>query len=419
MRYQELFEAEELQKEIKLFADQTKKGLDLKEFNLGMIRGDIKLYMFIIKKEDRKRGLGSEAMDRLTKFADQHGKRIILSPLDKDKHHGTTSRSRLIKFYKRFGFYENKGKDFSISETMIRDPKLFEFSLVKAYKKRSKEKEMLKKHGPVWRRSIERLNKDLEDPHRILSKAVRRQLTTVLRDKNKLVQELNEKVENVDGITVLINPSINVLKKFIKDTGLNEVRVLFDNKNFYFWEAAQLIHGFMAPRLGIEWYTRLVINYRITRGDERFRVELLDPTHEEIWNHPYYKKLIDLDYRKIASVLEESERLNEKVEMIDGIKVLINPGIEILRKFIIHSIHGSVRGLFDGKQFYFWDANQIIHDHMAPKLGLEYYFRLDLWRNKDGSFNIDSLGGIIFNGMERMVPEVKQHPYYLKLRGLI
>lgn len=125
MRYQELFfEAEELNNKLRLFAKQTKEELDLEEFSLNMIHGNIMIFMLIVKKENQKKGTGSEALRRLVDFADQHGKRIILSPAEPDDDWGTTSRSRLVKFYKRFGFYENKGrkKDFSISNSMIREP---------------------------------------------------------------------------------------------------------------------------------------------------------------------------------------------------------------------------------------------------------------------------------------------------------
>lgn len=78
----------------------------------------------IIPKPQRKQGLGGQIMQDLTNYADQVGKRIVLSPGVKDDHHGTTSRGRLVRFYKRFGFLENRGrnKDYSMSETMFRDP---------------------------------------------------------------------------------------------------------------------------------------------------------------------------------------------------------------------------------------------------------------------------------------------------------
>lgn len=78
----------------------------------------------IIPKDQRKKGLGSQIIQDIANYADQIGKRIELTPGLKDKHHGTTSRSRLINFYKRFDFVQNKGrnKDYSTSEGMFRRP---------------------------------------------------------------------------------------------------------------------------------------------------------------------------------------------------------------------------------------------------------------------------------------------------------
>ncbi len=84
----------------------------------------IKLDSIRVSKDARKQGVGSAVMQEITDFADARGLRIVLTPGQKDDGHGTTSRSRLVKFYKRFGFKENKGrnKDFTISAGMIRDP---------------------------------------------------------------------------------------------------------------------------------------------------------------------------------------------------------------------------------------------------------------------------------------------------------
>ncbi len=82
----------------------------------------IKLDSIIIK--DKKQGTGTQIMGELCDYADKNNKRIILIPGTKDDHHGTTSRIRLVKFYKRFGFIENKGRrrDFSLPAGMIREP---------------------------------------------------------------------------------------------------------------------------------------------------------------------------------------------------------------------------------------------------------------------------------------------------------
>jgi hypothetical protein len=123
MRLYELIE--DLDSKLQQFAQRTQSELGLETFDLHMSGDDIKLNLLGVKKDNRKEGVGSEAMKRLTQFADRHDKRIILSPGLKDDNHGTTSRSRLVKFYKRFGFRENKGRniDFTISAGMVRDPK--------------------------------------------------------------------------------------------------------------------------------------------------------------------------------------------------------------------------------------------------------------------------------------------------------
>ena len=64
-------------------------------------------------------------MQEITNYVDRVGKRLELSPGQKDSYHGTTSKNRLVNFYKRHGLIQNKGrnKDFSTNKTMYRDPK--------------------------------------------------------------------------------------------------------------------------------------------------------------------------------------------------------------------------------------------------------------------------------------------------------
>jgi GNAT superfamily N-acetyltransferase len=78
----------------------------------------------IVPKEQRKQGIGTKIMEELISYADSVGKRLELSPGQKDDYNGTTSKRRLVNFYKRFGLVENKGrnKDFETSKTMYRNP---------------------------------------------------------------------------------------------------------------------------------------------------------------------------------------------------------------------------------------------------------------------------------------------------------
>ena len=83
-----------------------------KGFELGRIE---------IPETERSSGLGTAVMNDIIKMADDQGAVISLTP---DKSFGGSSVSRLKKFYKKFGFVENKGKnkDFSTRNTMIRQP---------------------------------------------------------------------------------------------------------------------------------------------------------------------------------------------------------------------------------------------------------------------------------------------------------
>lgn len=110
--------------EVEALAKRIKADLDLRDLSMFLSRGDLKVNMIAVDRAEQGRGKGSEAMRRIVAFADARGLRITLSPGQRDDGFGTTSRSRLVDFYKRFGFKENKGraKDFAISEGMYRDP---------------------------------------------------------------------------------------------------------------------------------------------------------------------------------------------------------------------------------------------------------------------------------------------------------
>jgi len=85
-------------------------------------RGDVVTVENITLPEQRRElGAGSKIMNMITSWADAAGKTLALTPTSDFGG----SKSRLVKFYKRFGFVENKGKNknFEVSESMIREPK--------------------------------------------------------------------------------------------------------------------------------------------------------------------------------------------------------------------------------------------------------------------------------------------------------
>lgn len=93
-------------------------GVELEAY-LNQKSETVSLPRISVKKEYRSQGLGTKAMNDLCEFADEFQLTIVLSP---STDFGGTSVARLKKFYERFGFVQNKGrnKDFAISESMYR-----------------------------------------------------------------------------------------------------------------------------------------------------------------------------------------------------------------------------------------------------------------------------------------------------------
>lgn len=82
----------------------------------------ITLSRVVVPEETRGGGLGTAAMKELIAYADANQKTVVTTP---STDFGGSSLARLKRFYKRFGFIENKGKskDFRTRETMIRTPR--------------------------------------------------------------------------------------------------------------------------------------------------------------------------------------------------------------------------------------------------------------------------------------------------------
>ena len=74
--------------------------------------------------QDRKKGIGTAIMRELCEFADRHAAEISLKPASKGDYAATTSRGRLVRFYRRFGFVVEKAKPpgLTITPTMSRKP---------------------------------------------------------------------------------------------------------------------------------------------------------------------------------------------------------------------------------------------------------------------------------------------------------
>lgn len=116
-----------MSEQVSMLQDRLKSELGLEQLMLSYRQRSnaISVDNIVVPKGQRSAGAGSRAIEAVTDLADREGVRVVLSPDLRGNRHGTTSRARLVRFYKRFGFVENKGrnKDFSISDGMYREPK--------------------------------------------------------------------------------------------------------------------------------------------------------------------------------------------------------------------------------------------------------------------------------------------------------
>lgn len=109
-----------LKENIKSLSSELEKEFNV-QLSLSELGDIISLNKIIIPEDQRGTGIGSEVMKKIIEYADANQKIISLTPTE---DYGG-KKSKLIKFYKKFGFVDNKGKNknFETRDTMIRNPK--------------------------------------------------------------------------------------------------------------------------------------------------------------------------------------------------------------------------------------------------------------------------------------------------------
>lgn len=103
------------------FLNTLKKKYSQVFSKINIYEFEDKISIDLIVAREKNTGAGTRLMQDICDYADRQKKTIILSP--SDEFGG--NKKRLIEFYKRFGFVENKGKNkiFEIFESMYRLPK--------------------------------------------------------------------------------------------------------------------------------------------------------------------------------------------------------------------------------------------------------------------------------------------------------
>lgn len=112
---------------IESFVHETKRKFGLNSFEMILTKRlkDLEITSFNVSEENQNQGKGTRAMKAICAFADKHNLRITLTPATKKDPNGKETTSRLSRFYKKFGFVENRDKhrDALVKSTMLRNPK--------------------------------------------------------------------------------------------------------------------------------------------------------------------------------------------------------------------------------------------------------------------------------------------------------
>lgn len=111
-----------------IVTNSKSKGLDVQVYISRLHDNQIQLSH--IQSPVNSSGLGTEFMNNLINWADKHKFLVTLSPaqsgdLKKKGFKHTSSKSRLEKFYKKFGFQFSKQQGrYDLSGSMFREPQI-------------------------------------------------------------------------------------------------------------------------------------------------------------------------------------------------------------------------------------------------------------------------------------------------------
>lgn len=116
IRFKEFIELNESKKDLEKIKNKYLDNIEI--FNVYEFED--KISIDLIKVKEKKIGTGSSIMKDLCSYADKSNKIIILTPSEEFG----SSKTELIKFYKKFNFVENEGENkiFGIFEEMYREP---------------------------------------------------------------------------------------------------------------------------------------------------------------------------------------------------------------------------------------------------------------------------------------------------------
>ena len=129
----------------------------LEELNLYMrSAGDLYIDSIKVKPEEKHKGIGSQVMKRILKFADDHDLYTTLHMVSERGY-----KDKLKRFYQQFGFWPNRGR-----KTMYQFSSPFHLIMIR----RPKSKDLLSEENDEWKRDwLERHNAPLDEKGRLVA----------------------------------------------------------------------------------------------------------------------------------------------------------------------------------------------------------------------------------------------------------
>jgi hypothetical protein len=121
MNTEEFLKNKKCDQDITELSNFLKNKYDLKKLYLSENLNEVSINNIIVNNKNN--GIGSAIIQEIIDYADKNNKKVLLNA-EVNKAEGTTSKNRLIKFYKRFSFVENKGRNimYEVNYSMYRLP---------------------------------------------------------------------------------------------------------------------------------------------------------------------------------------------------------------------------------------------------------------------------------------------------------
>lgn len=180
---------------------------------------------------------------------------------------------------------------------------------------------------------------------------------------------------NYQPVVVYRNPTMKALQGFLNEWP-GGVRGLTLDRDTWVWNSMEAVHFQVIAALGLgpgcgEF---LIRGHDEEPGAWEAYYELTVFKGAVTAAPTIARALERLDRRVVITGIDPAP-INEAVEMVSmgryDLKVLRNPSKDALRDLFLSAYQGLVRFIINGRDIFFWDAQEAIHAELAPQLGID------------------------------------------------